>query len=77
VGVGEPQALGRQPVHAGRRNLAPLGIVALHVTPAEVVGEDDDDVRFGGRRRRRGRAERGERRQADGGEREQRQGALP
>ena len=48
--VGEPDALGGQPIHVGGRRGA-LGIVASDVTVTRVVGEDEYDV---GRLRRPG-----------------------
>ena len=51
VPVGEAHPLGGEPVEVRRRDLG-VRVVAAHVTIAEVVGEDDDDVGLiGGRKR--------------------------
>jgi hypothetical protein len=47
VCVRQPHSLFRQGIKVRRLNLR-LGIVAAQVTVAEIVGEDDDDVRAGG-----------------------------
>lgn len=47
MGIGEAHALRGQLVNVRRRNFAALRVVAMHVTIAEVVGQDDEDVRFG------------------------------
>ena len=42
--IRETHALRREPVNVRRGNLAALGIVALHIAIAEIVGEDDENV---------------------------------
>ena len=42
--VRKPHPLGRQPVDVGRRDLAALRVIALHVAVAEVVGKYEYDV---------------------------------
>ena len=48
MAVGEAHALGGEPVDVWRGDFSARGIVALHVAVAEVVGEDDEEVGFGG-----------------------------
>jgi hypothetical protein len=45
VGIGEDHPGFRQGIEVGRRNFAALGIEALHIPVAEIVAEEDDDVR--------------------------------
>ncbi len=45
--VGEPHPLRGQPINVRRRDLAPLRVVAPHISVAEIVGQNDDDVRLG------------------------------
>ena len=47
VGLGEAGAGLRQPVDVGR--FVELAAVAAEVTPAEIVGQEEDDVGWGGR----------------------------
>ena len=42
--IREAHALRRELVDVRRGNLAALGVVALHIAVAEIVGEDDEDV---------------------------------
>ena len=56
----ERHALVRQPVDVGRRHAAPVAAaVGAEVAIAGVVGDDQDDVRFGGLRGGRGHHQRG------------------
>ena len=69
VRVGEEHPLRGEAIEVRRRDLA-LGVVAADVAVAEVVGEDDDDVRVPRPLLRRGADDRGERdkkEQSDGG----------
>ena len=43
--VGEAQALRREAVEVRRGDFAALRVVALHIAVAEVVGEDEEQVR--------------------------------
>lgn len=43
---GEPHPLGREPIEARGGYLASFGIVAPHVSVAEVVGEDNDNIGY-------------------------------
>ena len=52
--IRETHALRGELVDVRRRNLAALGIVALHIAVAEIVGENHEDVglmNFGGLKR--------------------------
>ena len=44
----------RQPIHVRRGDFSARGIVALHIAVAEIVGQNNDDVRFGAGGARRG-----------------------
>ena len=46
--VGESHALSGKPVYVRRRDLTALRVVTLHISVAEIVGEDDEDIGFGG-----------------------------
>ena len=54
--VGEPHPFAGEPIEVRRGG--GLSAVAGWITPAEVVGEDDDDIRRTARRRRSGRRDR-------------------
>ncbi len=42
--IGEAHALGRQAIEMRRGYLAAVGVVAMDIAVAEIIGEDDDDV---------------------------------
>ena len=44
--IGEPHTLRGQPIDPRRSNLPALRIVAPHITVAEIISVDDDDVRL-------------------------------
>ena len=44
VSVRETHSLGGKIVHVRCRNLAALGIIALHIPITEIVGQDDEEV---------------------------------
>ena len=46
--IREAHALRRELVDVRRGNLPALGVVALHIAVAEVVGVDDEDVGLAG-----------------------------
>ena len=46
--IGEPHALRSELVDVWRGNLTTLGVVALHIAVAEVVGENVENIWFGG-----------------------------